>query len=144
MSIKFGIARKFRKDETPSERLVWEEIRNRKFRGYKFRRQYIIKGFIVDFFCSKLKLALEIDGEVHKNQVEYDALRQEVLEAEGVAFLRIKVEDIDRTSAILNAWINSGTYPMRGQSNSSPPLHSFKNGEGAGGGGDPSHRLHPR
>ncbi len=52
---------------------------------------------------------------------------------EGIGFLRIKVEDIEKTSSILNAWIESRTYPKRRLSSVSPPLHAFKHGEGVGG-----------
>lgn len=65
--------------------------------GYKFRRQYSVDKFVIDFYCPKLKLAIEIDGSVHEkpDQKEYDAKRQEHLETFGIKFLRLINEEID-------------------------------------------------
>jgi len=54
---KIYIARKFRKNQTKSEQIMWEELRDRRFRGLKFRRQYLMLGYIIDFYCPELKLA---------------------------------------------------------------------------------------
>ena len=82
-------ARTLRKEQTKSEKLVWELLKNRRFMGLKFRRQHIIEGFIVDFYCHDLKLAIEVDGSIHLKQKDYDQLRQEVIESEGIQVLRI-------------------------------------------------------
>ena len=58
-------ARALRKKPTEAESVLWEHLRNRKLDGLKFRRQQIIEGFIVDFFCHNLKLVIELDEEVH-------------------------------------------------------------------------------
>lgn len=85
----------------PGEIKIWEALRNRKFNNLKFRRQHEIEGFVVDFYCHELKLAIEIDGEVHKKQKGYDGLRQHLIEDEGIRFMRITNEDINRDVKIL-------------------------------------------
>ena len=73
--IKKEFARNLRKESTPEEKIVWEALRNKKFLGLKFRRQHVLKGFVVDFYCHSLNLAIEIDGGIHQKQVDYDLLR---------------------------------------------------------------------
>jgi len=67
---------------TIAERKAWEILRDRRMLGFKFRRQHIIHGFIVDFYCHELKLVLEIDGKGHASpdRVQYDAARTQRLE----------------------------------------------------------------
>jgi len=93
--IKKQLSREFRKNPTNSEKLMWEAIRNRKFLNLKFRRQHLFEVYILDFYCMKLKLAIEIDGVIHLNQVEEDKRRQRALEYSGVTFYRIKSEHIE-------------------------------------------------
>lgn len=57
--------RKLRQNQTYSEKIVWRYLRNREMLGYKFRRQYSIDNYIIDFYCPRLQLAFEIDGEIH-------------------------------------------------------------------------------
>ena len=60
----------------------------RQMNGHKFRRQYAIKDFIIDFVCIERKLAVELDGSQHAMQSEYDAARTGTLEAQGYRVLR--------------------------------------------------------
>ncbi len=99
---KIEFARELRKRSTHSEHKLWLKLRDRKLLGHKFKRQFVIRGFIVDFYCSELKLAIEVDGGIHKYQQEYDRLRQEAIEKGGVEFLRFKSKDvIDNLSAVV-------------------------------------------
>jgi very-short-patch-repair endonuclease len=82
-------ARQLRKEQTKAEKIVWEQIRNRKFRGLKFRRQHVIEGFVLDFYCPEVRLGIEVDGGVHLKRKDYDELRQEVIESEGITIVRI-------------------------------------------------------
>ncbi|TAL39766.1 MAG: DUF559 domain-containing protein, partial [Spirochaetes bacterium] len=77
---------------TDAEKIIWELVRNRKFRNLKFRRQQIIDGFIVDFYCEELRLCLEIDGGVHddEEQRKYDRERDAVLAQRGVRIVRLR------------------------------------------------------
>ena len=81
-------ARDLRNKSTLSEVLLWNELKAKKMKGYQFMRQKPIGNYIVDFFCSKLKLVIEVDGESHNEKVEYDRMRQNHLEALGLSFLR--------------------------------------------------------
>jgi len=66
-------------------------LRDRRLLGYKFRRQYSVDQYVMDFYCSELKFAVELDGESHDfpEQIEYDAERQKYLEDYGIEFIRI-------------------------------------------------------
>jgi len=74
--------RRLRRDQTFCEKIVWTYLRDRKTLGCKFRRQYSVDHYIIDFYCPELKLAIELDGSIHDepDQKEYDAYRQEYLE----------------------------------------------------------------
>ena len=77
--------------------------------GYQFMRQKPIHHFIVDFYCSKLKLAIEIDGESHRLRFSEDLRRQEYLEQMGIAFLRFNdldvKKDIANVLSSIEGWI---------------------------------------
>ncbi len=81
-------ARELRNNSTLSEVLLWNELKRKKLRGYDFHRQKPIDNFIVDFFCSKLMLAIEIDGTSHITKYKKDLIRQDRLESLGIHFLR--------------------------------------------------------
>ena len=88
--------RKLRQNQTNAEDLVWRYLRNRQLLGYKFKRQYSVDYFVIDFYCPELKLAVEVDGESHNNpeQREYDIKRQKYLEEFKINFVRIKDEEL--------------------------------------------------
>lgn len=94
---KIQLAKEFRKNPTRSEKIMWNAIRNRQFLNLKFRRQHLIKGYLVDFYCYELKLAIEIDGSVHlnKDQMDYDQERQKNIEEQSIKFFRVKSEDVE-------------------------------------------------
>lgn len=83
--------RRFRKRSTLSESMLWDAIRGRKL-GVKFRRQYPVGVFTLDFYCHELKLAIEVDGEIHEKRKEYDRFRQGVIERGGIRFLRLSAD----------------------------------------------------
>ncbi len=87
-------ARELRNNSTKTEILLWMYLKGRLGRGYDFHRQKPIDEYIVDFFCSELMLAIEIDGLSHIGKEEYDSYRQRRLEEFGVRFLRFKDEDV--------------------------------------------------
>lgn len=64
--------------------------------GYRFTRQNVIRGYIVDFYCPSCKLAIEVDGEYHDDQIEYDELRDSVLNSVFVKTIRFTNERISR------------------------------------------------
>ena len=87
--------RELRKKQTQQEKIVWEFLRSEKFSGPKFRRQYSIGGFVLDFYCPKLKLAIEIDGSIHEIQKNYDKFRQSGIETLRIQFLRFSNDKIE-------------------------------------------------
>jgi len=92
--IKKQFARQLRKSQTDTEKVVWEILRNRKFCEYKFRRQHVLEGFVVDFFSRELRLVVEIDGWIHEKRKEYDKARDGILRAKRISVVRIKNEDV--------------------------------------------------
>ena len=89
-------ARSMRHASTPSELRLWSWLRDRRFVGYKFRRQHPIGGYILDFYCPELKLAVEVDGRQHDAPftAEYDDERTLRLKTLGIRVLRIPNEVI--------------------------------------------------
>lgn len=85
-----GLCRDLRKNPTDAEACIWEILRDRKLNGYKFRRQHPLTGYVLDFYCPELKLAIEIDGQVHRNaeQIAYDQDRTKILKESGVSIIR--------------------------------------------------------
>jgi very-short-patch-repair endonuclease len=84
-------SRQLRKKMTDAEKTLWQQLRNRQVVGLKFRCQQVIEGFIADFYCEELKIAVEVDGPIHdkKEQIEYDANRDKVFIARGIRMMRI-------------------------------------------------------
>jgi very-short-patch-repair endonuclease len=100
--IKKRFARTLRKEQTNSEKIVWELIRDRKFMNLKFRRQHVIEGFILDFYCHEIKLGIEIDGGIHNKRKDYDRMRQTIIESEGISVIRVSNRQIsNRKRSIL-------------------------------------------
>jgi len=82
----------------PKEEIVlWSRIRRKQIGGYKFRRQYSIGSYVLDFYCPVLKLVIEIDGKSHNSSdiKSYDQERQKEIEGLGIAFLRFNNEEIN-------------------------------------------------
>ena len=81
---------------TRSEAILWKYLSRRQKLGFKFRRQYSVDQFVIDFYCPELKLAVEVDGEIHfiGKAPEYDRTRQSYIESFGIRFFRITNEDI--------------------------------------------------
>ncbi len=88
--------RTLRKNMPPAEVILWSTLRGKSLKGCKFRRQYSIGPYIVDFYCPQLKLAIEIDGESHfvEGKAAYDRNRQAAIESAGVCFLRFTNTDV--------------------------------------------------
>jgi very-short-patch-repair endonuclease len=89
-----SFARSNRKQENDAERLLWYYVRNRQLGGYKFRRQYPIHNYIIDFYCDELKLAIELDGSQHNENKLYDEERDLALKALGIRVIRFWDYDV--------------------------------------------------
>ena len=85
-------ARELRKTLTLSEHRLWGWLRNRTFRGYKFRRQVAVEHYVLDFYCAALKLAIEVDGAQHSERAiaESDVRRTTKLGQLGIRVVRIE------------------------------------------------------
>ncbi|HLX05617.1 MAG TPA: DUF559 domain-containing protein [Candidatus Binatus sp.] len=86
---KLSLAKRLRREMTPAERRLWAAIRRNAIDGYHFRRQQVIEGYVVDFYCASAKLAIELDGGVHQEQGKYDESRDRIISRAGVRVLRI-------------------------------------------------------
>jgi very-short-patch-repair endonuclease len=92
-------AKDLRRDMTAEERLLWSRLRANQVSGHHFRRQQIIDGFIVDFYCHSASLVIEVDGGVHQNQTAYDAERDTVLASRGLTIIRVTNDEVRRALA---------------------------------------------
>jgi very-short-patch-repair endonuclease len=87
-------ARELRRQTTDTEKRVWAELRLYKIDGLQFRQQHPIGPYIVDFCCYRTRLVIEIDGKIHEQQREYDAERDQYLEALGYRVLRFSADRV--------------------------------------------------
>jgi very-short-patch-repair endonuclease len=80
----------------PSEILLWSKLRGRQLQGMKFRRQYSVGPYCVDFYCPEIRLAIELDGDSHFTDAAkgYDRERQRWIESFGIRFLRFTNTDL--------------------------------------------------
>jgi len=92
---KLQRAKELRRDMTPAEKMLWEELRANKL-GVHFRRQQVIQGFIVDFYCHKAGLVVEVDGDIHDLQREEDARREKALSELGLRVIRFRNDEVVR------------------------------------------------
>ena len=83
-----------RKNYTDAEKLLWFFLRNRQVKGYKFRRQFPILNYILDFYFLEKKLAIELDGSQHIQQAVYDKQRDKQLKKLGISVMRFWDNDI--------------------------------------------------
>jgi len=86
------LARGNRKNQTDSEKLVWDNILRKKQTGFIFLRQKPISRFVLDFYCSKLLLAIEVDGRNHLKKLYVDRERDSYLENYGIKTVRIDAD----------------------------------------------------
>ena len=96
-------AKELRRNMTPTEKRLWSKLRSNRLNNWHFRRQQIIDGFIVDFYCHRAGLIIEIDGPIHKKQVIEDNERTRVFEDRGLKILRFTNKQImNELNKVLN------------------------------------------
>lgn len=90
-------ARTLRKDMSLPEVLLWQSLKTRP-NGLKFRRQHPAGPYVLDFYCSEMRLVIEVDGVVHEmgNRPKHDELRDEYLQRSGLRILRVLAADVLR------------------------------------------------
>ena len=98
--------RKLRKASTPSEYILWQMLRNRKFCGMKFLKQHAIyfdyqgkkRFYVADFYCHEKTLVLELDGKIHEKQAEHDEYRTFIINQLGIKVVRFNNEELSNIS----------------------------------------------
>lgn len=89
--------RNLRNNMPSAEALVWSKLRNSQVLGHKFRRQYSVGPYVIDFYCPALKLGVEIDGDSHyvTGAIENDERRQTFIESFGIYFVRFTNNEVN-------------------------------------------------
>ena len=119
-------ARHLRHTPTDAESILWNELRNRRLDGYKFRRQYPVAGFIADFCCPQTSLIVEVDGPIHRTRPSADTSRDDVLQRLGFRVLHLTNRQVEHDlpaalTRIRHALASSPSHPP-----SDPPLSSVR------------------
>lgn len=123
----FRYAQEMRKNPTESEKTLWNILRKFRYKGYIFRRQHPVDIFIADFYCHKLKLIVEVDGDIHESDqsMEYDDGRSAELEKYGLRIIRFSndqvLKETDKVASQILTYITSLPSP-------SPPGEGDKRG----------------
>ncbi len=123
-TLKIGQAKTLRRQMTPEEAELWQHLRGNQLGKYHFRRQQVIAGFIVDFYCHQAALVVEVNGSIHSRQLEYDQELDTILSAGGFRVLRISNTAITQD---LPTALNDILMACRG---ALAPLPSFLGGQG--------------
>ena len=103
--------RAFRRSLSKAEAVLWTCFSRKQMKGFKFRRQYSVNQYVIDFYCPELKLAIEVDGDSHFNDIseKYDKERQKFIESFGIRFLRFTniniYDNIDGVLQTIHEWI---------------------------------------
>ncbi|HEX7712912.1 MAG TPA: DUF559 domain-containing protein [Bacillota bacterium] len=93
--IKQEWAKQLRRKMTPAEKRLWFYLRDKKLHGLHFRRQQVIEGFIVDFYCHAAGVVVEADGGIHELYKEYDAERDRIIASRGLQVIRFRNDEIE-------------------------------------------------
>ena len=105
------VARMLRNNMTLAEILLWNQLKQKRLLGYDFHRQKPIDEYVVDFFCPRLSLAIEIDGDSREEKLEKDSQRQYDIEKFGIHFLRFPDEEVkqnlDGVLETIRLWVEA-------------------------------------
>lgn len=111
-------AKAMRTAPTPAEQKLWLLLRGHRFAGVKFSRQVVIGSFIVDFAARPRKVAIEIDGDTHGRQIDYDAARARKIEEAGYRVIRFTNADvmgnIEGVAQVIEIALGLETAPLPG------------------------------
>src|SRR3989338_2634466 len=121
MARKILYARKLRINQTDAEKKIWNHLRDRRFLGYKFRRQHPIGTYIVDFCCTEEKLIVELDGSQHLQQQFEDEKRRSELSKLGYRLLRFWDHDVLKDSQSILEAIELFLATSENKNNLPPP-----------------------
>ena len=125
-----GVRRKLRRDLTSPEKILWNNIRNRQLFGFKFKRQYGVGNFILDFYCPEAQLAIEIDGDSHfinEDAIVKDKDREEYIKKFKIKILRFTNTDIMKSlGAVVEEIGKHLTSPSRSLNKERNKSHEIK------------------
>lgn len=122
--------RRLRKKTSSSEKIVWTYLRRKQILGERFLRQFSVDYYVLDFYCPRLRLAIEIDGDSHfinQDAIDYDKERQDYIEKLGIEFLRFKNEEVFADNDMV---INITTQKVIELQKQNPPRPSLSQREG--------------
>lgn len=91
----YAHAKSMRHDMTTAERVLWNYLRGSKVNGLHFRRQQVIGRYIVDFYCAEKRLVIEVDGESHAFQQDYDNEREKFLLGMDISVIRFTNAEVE-------------------------------------------------
>jgi len=92
--------RELRANQTEAEKILWGKLRNRQLEKCKFWRQYSVGPYILDFYCPKIRLAIEVDGSQHDEALEYDKEREDYLLGLEIKTIRYKNNEVMNNTKI--------------------------------------------
>jgi very-short-patch-repair endonuclease len=123
-------AQRLRREMTRQEKILWGQLRGRRFEGAKFRRQMWLAGYIADFACPSARFVVEADGSQHADNIEYDSQRERAFARLGWRTLRFWNNEItENLDGVLTLIANALPSPSRPAS--PPAFPSPLEGEGA-------------
>ena len=115
--VLFRLAEDMRKNSTTAEKILWQFLKKLRRNGFIFRRQHPMDIFIADFYCHRIKLVIEVDGDIHLNDenIQYDDSRSGELERFGIKVVRFKNDEVtnnlDHVIKEINMIINELSSP---------------------------------
>jgi len=107
-------ARQLRRRMTEAEETVWQAVRANRLHGLHFRRQQIVDGFIVDFYCHAAGLVVDVDGPIHERQTEADRERDAILMGRGLHVLHLTNDEVlkDLPGVLARIWSAVREFPL--------------------------------
>jgi len=101
-------SRELRSNQAPAENLIWNRLKNRHLGGNKFRRQFVIEPYIVDFICFDSNLIIELDGGQHMDAIDYDRKRDAFLRSKNYTIVRYWNNEVfDNIEGVLENILNN-------------------------------------
>ncbi|WP_296611479.1 endonuclease domain-containing protein [Sphingomonas sp.] len=120
--------RRVRHEPTEPEKKLWSALRNRQIADAKIRKQTWLCGYLVDFYCAAAKLVIEVDGDTHAHQQDYDERRTARLESEGFRVIRFSNDDVVRNPDGVVACVREALDPSPSHS-AAPSLPQGERGQ---------------
>jgi len=128
--VKVLLSREMRRHPTQAEARLWSVLRGRQLGGWKFRRQHVVVGYVVDFYCSDLRLVVEVDGPVHDERRCDDEAREADLRCAGAEVVRFSNDAVlHRLDEVLPVLAHRCARRAASQANASPGTAREGSGE---------------